>query len=950
VNKKDWKEYTQFKDLLHGYIKIHKPLVKEIINTSLFQRLKGIEQTGMEVLYPSATHNRFIHSLGVYHLGEIAFNNFVAKIKSKYRDCYNIGPFQGDFGFHWHHWAILFKLACLLHDIGHSPFSHTLEFLYDLESTIAPKNFGLEQKQINKNLIAEFSELGKFNNNMSFAEDFKDEKLKKGSPHEKMSAYLILENYGNTVKNLIKSYMSDFYDDNSLPKDWEKELNPNDDLEFMARMILGCHYRWKNPAAYERPPKEESDEKWTQQLQMRNCIINLLNSKIDVDNLDYTSRDTQISGYKNTHVDIERLLNSLTIIKGHRYENKEIEFDENYSINNPVMLEKNGFSGDCFTVHLVGQRCIEIKGGNDVNDQMPMNEQVEILPRENIEKINKFTTPVDFNDLIELHDKKNISILPLDKKNDNDKNSLFMSGKLKGRFTGTVYGKLPVADDGRVPEKLRGYKISYVSAFDKNCQSAINGAVLARNYEQRWVYAHHTVTYHTRFIMQYLLQCYCNILYEQESADFLKRFNKKDRKFSFPKGEDKQNNNFNIDQVFYLLINKLPKPHVPDADPDIQEKLDALVVNLAETSVDPAKDPSGMAYLKEIKKILDELPAEKTLLKRILNVYLRYKKKPIADDKKKDLNELLEWIIAIYNISPDSKKGADEIIDAFLESIEELIDDKGASYGSLVESLSGQNQMKKRFMDTQMQYMVDVIAMPEKKKICGQIFKQSNDEDLYALYRTKMWEIEAKPQKKRTRYEEEFFCNADRYFSRNFPNCMWKTHAEFFHLFRLWGDEEIEKAFSFFKNPHTPLDSRLVKDGEESYMRDYFVLHDKQEEADIGRDKKIFFDGLKTSYNISRFIFVAQMIVTKNLDPYATYFNFNDAALRLCDIPLQDEREKESKRHEKFFYFYYEIEGETEKKLENHQIRMMLDDLRGILREWNPPAAQRAENESANEE
>ena len=46
-----WKKNTIIKDAVHGYISIPKPIMREIIDTETFQRLKNIEQTGMEALY-----------------------------------------------------------------------------------------------------------------------------------------------------------------------------------------------------------------------------------------------------------------------------------------------------------------------------------------------------------------------------------------------------------------------------------------------------------------------------------------------------------------------------------------------------------------------------------------------------------------------------------------------------------------------------------------------------------------------------------------------------------------------------------------------------------------------------------------------------------------------------------------------------------------------------------
>ena len=63
-----------FKDPLYDYIKIDNDICEKIIDNRYFQRLRRIEQTSMRCLYPSARHDRFIHSIGVYHLAKIAIN------------------------------------------------------------------------------------------------------------------------------------------------------------------------------------------------------------------------------------------------------------------------------------------------------------------------------------------------------------------------------------------------------------------------------------------------------------------------------------------------------------------------------------------------------------------------------------------------------------------------------------------------------------------------------------------------------------------------------------------------------------------------------------------------------------------------------------------------------------------------------------------------------------
>lgn len=128
---RNW-DYKTFKDNIHGYIKIPKPFVDKLIDTEVFQRLRYIEQTGMRTLYPSARHDRFIHSLGTYHLGVKAYRAFQENVKRHYsnkeqsgRNHYLVMDSEDENKGFWEKLGVLFSIACLLHDCGHAPFSHT---------------------------------------------------------------------------------------------------------------------------------------------------------------------------------------------------------------------------------------------------------------------------------------------------------------------------------------------------------------------------------------------------------------------------------------------------------------------------------------------------------------------------------------------------------------------------------------------------------------------------------------------------------------------------------------------------------------------------------------------------------------------------------------------------------------------------------------------------------
>ena len=106
----------QFKDPIYGYVKIPVKYVKDIIDTAEFQRLRRIVQTSYSPLYSASVHNRFIHSIGVYHLGTIAAESVFKYLNENDRT----KDLQK-----WDKIKEIFLLACLLHDVGHAPFSHT---------------------------------------------------------------------------------------------------------------------------------------------------------------------------------------------------------------------------------------------------------------------------------------------------------------------------------------------------------------------------------------------------------------------------------------------------------------------------------------------------------------------------------------------------------------------------------------------------------------------------------------------------------------------------------------------------------------------------------------------------------------------------------------------------------------------------------------------------------
>ncbi|TKX81570.1 HD domain-containing protein [Halorubrum sp. SD626R] len=95
------------KDTVHDHIEIDG-VAAALIDTPAVQRLRHVKQLGtVQLVYPSANHTRFEHSLGVYHLASRALDHL------------GIGGKRAE----------RIEAAAMLHDVGHGPFSHNLESL-----------------------------------------------------------------------------------------------------------------------------------------------------------------------------------------------------------------------------------------------------------------------------------------------------------------------------------------------------------------------------------------------------------------------------------------------------------------------------------------------------------------------------------------------------------------------------------------------------------------------------------------------------------------------------------------------------------------------------------------------------------------------------------------------------------------------------------------------------
>ena len=234
-------------DSVHGYIYVDDAYCDKLIDTEYFQRLRRIEQTSARAVFPSARHDRFIHSLGVYHLGCRLVESLTKTLPQTARELIPANV-QSIFE--------SYKIACLLHDIAHSPYFHTFE-----------KYFDNEWSDLKGALVRIIGEA-------SFEEDW-NAGADPSAHHERMSAIVA------TGVPLFCDFIAE--------KGASKDL--------VAIMIIGLKYRDESHHSFE------------------NAMIDLIHGDvIDADGLDYVCRDAWASGYCTTNVDVDRLIDSVRIV------------------------------------------------------------------------------------------------------------------------------------------------------------------------------------------------------------------------------------------------------------------------------------------------------------------------------------------------------------------------------------------------------------------------------------------------------------------------------------------------------------------------------------------------------------------------------------------------------------------------------------------------------------
>lgn len=449
----------------------------------------------MRILYPSARHDRFVHSIGTCYLGMRAFECLYKNLNST-----GLLDICGEKKSFWDKYYLLFSIACLLHDCGHSPFSHSLEFIYALEPDLT-KEFAIKLDK----------ELADSNRTSEFITSIRNGNAKE---HEKMSAIVVKRHYDEQIKKcILEMLIADSVDTDMSMR--QNDLDLNDDIEFIMRSILGYTY---------------SNDVENVQNQIKNCLIGLLNSKnFDMDSLDYIVRDSQMAGLQNYSIDIDRVLNSLSFSKIVRFDNVQVNDLRvknaacNLRISDAVNLSGH-FSGQIFAskykCYLTG--CLDIvcqktkcyratpleKGsvstiGAKFDQEIPAGqfdyfEVKGVISSECKLSGKSFESPSDSNDLpadfCGTIRELSADVVKLDVRQ--------MNGTISGKI---INGEILCTDLEYSDASSKGVE-TYILSFNKSALSVLQNIVNARNYEYTTIYGHHKVAYYANYLIQEIIK------------------------------------------------------------------------------------------------------------------------------------------------------------------------------------------------------------------------------------------------------------------------------------------------------------------------------------------------------------------------------------------------------------------------------------------------------------
>ncbi len=915
----EWDDQTVFKDTVLGYIYIPKAVAHKLIDHKIFQRLHDVAQTGMATLYPGATHNRFCHSIGVYYLGKQAFQNFQQNVKTQHENIYyQVAESKDNCECVWNRWRFLFEMSCLLHDCGHSPLSHSLEFLYD----VADSDEGFDDGDYSKKTVNEVL-LKKFEKNNNFEDCFvkKDGANVYGAPHERMSACLIVleeeqGGYQEIIRELIQDqmlYFNETYINDSLQLENQIDEEYDDDkllsdLEFMVRSIIGCPY-------------DEHSNFWGEEnkhqdivFQLRNCIIKLLNGIIDADNIDYSIRDASASGYKSAQVDYERLIKSNTIAIA--YEQKDLilkgePFD--YSVRLKHFISEMADKDHPISMTISGSGTLVI-----IPDPSKKEKKKRSTDQEDSDNYSGLHITGDIWEDDEHSSDKTVRVIhiregssaylelqsgrleirPRDREKETGTQMYIQSDNLSGQMEGIIFVGTRSSlntSDRLMEKKIQNGVLRIYPAYHKSALSVIQGALDAANFESRWIYSHHVTTYYNNFLSVFLLAKYADFCVEEECYSLLNK----------------------LDDLLEIFHSIRQDSVDRQENESLQEKIDEELCKKAGEYFENAKLYKKLAinekFPAQILQINNKEDLEMIhLLFRILSSLCRFY--PIIHQDNIELPLENAICCGIEKILKTINGLSETVADiSLLSEIEKKI------YSKLFNRLSDIT-LKKQGMSV----MNALLGMPYTQKINGRNYYRISDSDLRSMYHSL---IQNATTEQKERYSD-LFDAIDQYESRKYLAPMWKSHAEFQFYTHGWKEEwfrpqadngNLSLIESFFYNENAP----SITSANQEPLYTYFS---KKEEYSLGEELKKFWEKAQKQFCLEILVYVPQKIRHKDLKGNNTFIIWKNRVVSLKDIGLHT---NQAEKHTYFYLYYRQMKDAAE----NPKLRLNASEFMDFLRQ-----------------
>lgn len=270
------------RDSIHGDIAL-PPIHSSVVDTVEFQRLRYIRQNGLlHFVFPGAVHTRFAHSLGAMALARRLIRSLLHRVSAH-------EPAGVTYI------ALVFELAALLHDVGHCAFSHSIEAVTTKSGPLLSTLSDVFPKWGESELLA------------TYLRAYPEQRGEEAITHEQLSLLLIgrifrqpdVEN-ACTIQGL---------DPGALARDVQALLNdalaPSAVFEANALSLHG---------GLEKDKQLSGLNSSFFVADLVTALHHLLSGSLDVDRLDYLTRDSVHCGVPYGKCDSEMLLNHLTLV------------------------------------------------------------------------------------------------------------------------------------------------------------------------------------------------------------------------------------------------------------------------------------------------------------------------------------------------------------------------------------------------------------------------------------------------------------------------------------------------------------------------------------------------------------------------------------------------------------------------------------------------------------